>query len=86
MNENLSTKYIIWGVIQIICCNQITGIATLILALLANSDYAKGEMESHNNKIHTCKILTWVGIITGAFLMLLIFGICFLWPMLFINF
>lgn len=69
--ENKSTFWIIIGVIQMLCCNQISGIITIIFAALASSDYTHGDIPNYLTRIRCAKIATIAGIVIGIVIWLL---------------
>jgi len=68
MQNNGSSKftfYLIMGILQLLCCNQITGIITIIFASIANTDFNKGDMISYKQRINACKWATIIGVALG---------------------
>lgn len=59
------TKWIIISVFQMACCCQITGILSLVMVILADSDFKKGLYTEYASKMKTAKIASVVGIILG---------------------
>jgi len=68
--ENKSTMWIIFGVLQLACCNQITGVLTIVFASIANGDFTKGDTESYLNNIKLAKLFTIIGVTIGVILWL----------------
>lgn len=57
------TKWLIISIMQMMCCNQLTGIVCLILVLIADSDFKRGMFADYQGKMKTVKILTAIGVI-----------------------
>ena len=82
-NPSLTTWLII-SILQIFCCNNITGIISLIFTILADSDFKKGLIAEYDSKMKAAKIATIVGVISGVIIAIcliiyyiIIFGIAF---------
>lgn len=78
--ENEFTKWLISGILQFLCCNQITAVITIVLACMANSDFKAGLIDSAVQKYKHCKTATIIGVVLGLVLTLfvmLIYGIGF---------
>lgn len=71
--EDESVLYIILSILSLFCCNQITGIISLIFAIMATSDYNHGDYKSAQEKWKICKITLLVGValVVGAILLAL---------------
>ena len=61
------------SILQLLCCNQITGIISLIFTILADSDFKRGMMTEYNSKMKGAKIATIIGIIIGVLLYAFVF-------------
>ena len=57
------TKWLIISIMQMMCCNQLTGIICLILVLMSDSDFKRGMFADYQGKMKTVKILTAIGVI-----------------------
>lgn len=69
VNNYIKNNYIPWliaGIVQLMCCNQITGIITIMLSFLANEDYIKGRIDDYKSKIKCAKIATIIGVILSV--------------------
>lgn len=64
--ENNYIPWLIAGIVQLMCCNQITGIITILFSFLANEDYTKGSINEYKSKIKCAKIATIIGVILSA--------------------
>lgn len=71
--QNNSVLYIILGILQLMCCNQITGIMTIIFSALANTDYVNGNIKEYLNKIKTARIASIIGVALGIIFFILLF-------------
>lgn len=64
--KNNHTTWLIIGIIQLLCCNQITGIITLMFSFSADEAYKKGNINSYKLNIKYAKITTIIGIVVGV--------------------
>lgn len=69
------TKWLVAGILQLMCCNQITGILTIVMAILGNSDFKANRIADSNQKYNIAKIATIIGVIIGALIYLAVFAI-----------
>ena len=60
-----STLYIIFGAMQFMFCSTITGVITIVLAVLAKQDFDKNNINAYNEKIKAAKIVTAIAIALG---------------------
>lgn len=58
-------KYVIFSILEMICCNQIFGAVALVFTLLANADYGKGNIAKYQSNIKGVKLTLIIGVITG---------------------
>lgn len=68
----LFTKWLIISILQFLCCNNITGLISLILTIIADSDFKKGMMAEYESKMKGAKIATIIGLITGLLIYLFV--------------
>lgn len=61
------TSTLIFAVIELMCCNTLTGIIALILAIIGDSDWKKGRPIDADEKFKGAKIALIVGLILGIF-------------------
>ena len=61
----LFTKWLIISILQFFCCNNITGIISLVLTIIADSDFKKGMFAEYESKMRGAKIASIVGLIMG---------------------
>ena len=59
------TKWIIISVVQMSCCCQISGLISLIMVILADSDFKKGLYNDYTSKMKIAKIVTIIGVGTA---------------------
>lgn len=73
--EDKTVVYVILSIVSLFFCNQIAGIISLILSILASSDYNKGDYKSAEEKWRISKItlLIGLGLMIGS--LLLVFAI-----------
>lgn len=69
------TKYLVLSIIQLLCCNQITGIVALVFTILANSAFKIGNILDYQSKIKGAKTTLLIGWIVGILLYVFIFVI-----------
>jgi len=75
--EDETVLYIILSILSLFCCNQITGIISLIFSIMASSDYKRGDYKDAQEKWKICKITLLIGValvIGGILLTLAIWG------------
>ena len=65
--------YLVLAIIQLLCCNQMTGVITLIYAIIAESDYSNGRIDECKSKLKVCKIATIIGMVLGILIYAFIF-------------
>ena len=65
------TKWLIISILQMMCCNQLTGIICLVMVLMADSDFKRGIMADYQGKMKTVKILTAIGVIFSFIIIVL---------------
>lgn len=68
MNNGKVPKFVMWlvfGIIQVLCCNQITGVLTIVFDCLARNAYKAGNFADYYSKLKVCKIATIIGVIIG---------------------
>lgn len=73
--EDKTVVYIILSIVSLFFCNQIAGIISLILSILASSDYNKGDYKSAEEKWRISKITLLVGLGLMIGTLLLVFAI-----------
>lgn len=73
--EDKTVVYIILSIVLLFFCNQIAGIISLILSILASSDYNKGDYKSAEEKWRISKITLLVGLGLMIGTLLLVFAI-----------
>ena len=74
------TKYLILSIIQLLCCNQITGVIAIVFTVLANSAFKVGSMIDYQSKTKAAKTTLTVGWIISAIiygLIIVIYGFAF---------
>ena len=73
--EDKTVVYIILSIVSLFFCNQIAGIISLILSILASSDYNKGDYKSAEEKWRISKITLLIGLGLMIGTLLLVFAI-----------
>lgn len=56
------TAFLVFSIIEFICCSWITGILALVFTLLANQKYQQNDMMGFESNYKTAKIMLWVGL------------------------
>lgn len=67
--------WIVLAAVEIFSCCQITGIVSLIYAILGHVSAEKGDFADAENKIRTAKIWFWVGFGLGLFFIIAYFAL-----------
>lgn len=57
---------LVLSILETCCCNCLTGIAGIILVILANSAYKHGDFENYESKRKICSIILIVGAILSV--------------------
>lgn len=70
-----SGLYITLSILQLLFCNMITGIVSLIFAAKGSSNYSDGNYEAALKNWKTAKIALWIGV--GLFVASIVFMIVF---------
>lgn len=60
--EDKSVMFIILSVLQLFCCNTITGIIGLVLAIIGTSNFKKGDYAGAAQMWKYTKITLWIGV------------------------
>jgi len=60
--ENKGTTYIILSILELLCCSPIAGIVALVLAIIGNSNFNKGDYDGAANMWKYTKITLWIGV------------------------
>ena len=66
---------LIFAILELLCCNQITGIIALVLAIIGNSDWSKGRPLDADGKFKGANIALLVGALLGIIIYVAIFAI-----------
>lgn len=56
------TMFLVFSIIEFICCSWITGVLALIFTLLANQKYQQNDMMGFESNYKTAKIMLWIGL------------------------
>lgn len=78
MMQNKSSGYGLWlglGIFQLLCCNLIFGILTVVFACIANGKFNNNELEAHKKFMKLSKIMFFVGLLLT--LIAVIWLVCF---------
>lgn len=59
--ENYTT-FLVFSIIEFICCSWITGILALVFTMSANQKYQQNDMMGFESNYKTAKIMLWVGL------------------------
>lgn len=71
------TKNLTLSIVQLLCCNQITGVLAIIFTVLANSAFKMGNMIDYQSKNNAAKTTLRIGWIISAIiygLIIVIYG------------
>ena len=60
------TGYLIWAIVETLCCCQLFGIIGIVLAILMNSAFHRGDAVDYENKARATKAILIAGVIIGG--------------------
>lgn len=69
--------YLILSILELFCCNQITGVIALVFIIMGNSAYQAGQMLDAENKRKTAKLSLIIGLILGILIYIAVIIIYF---------
>lgn len=56
-----TTAYLIWSIVETLCCNPVTGVIGLVLTMKADSALKTGDIEEANRDLKNTKVALIVG-------------------------
>lgn len=62
------TTYLVLSILELLCCNMVTGIIALVFAIMSSSAYQIGQYIDAENKRKAAKLSLIIGLIIGVVL------------------
>lgn len=69
------TKDLVFSIIQLLCCNQITGVISLVFVILANSAFRVGNVADYQAKTKAAKVSRIIGWILGVLIYIFVIAV-----------
>lgn len=66
LNFENYTMFLVFSIIEFICCSWITGVIALIFTILANQKYQQNDMAGFESNYKVAKIVLWIGLAISA--------------------
>lgn len=80
INQNYArpslTPYIVCSIVQLLCCNSITGVIALVFSLIARDKFSSGDTASGSDYMKYAKWTLIIGFILAAIIWIL--AICYI--------
>ena len=76
--QNNFVTWLVLGILQTLCCNQITGIITIVYSVLGNDNFINNRLDIAQSNFKTAKIATIVGIVSGIVIYAIVIALAIL--------
>jgi len=76
--QNNFVTWLVLGILQTLCCNQITGIITIVYSVLGNDNFINNRLDIAQSNFKKAKIATIIGIISGILIYAIVIALAIL--------